>query len=47
MDAEGYLIQSGEFTGLRGGKHSEGVEAIIAWLQDHGCGREKVQFRLR
>lgn len=47
MDAEGYLVQSGEFTGLRGGKHSEGVEAIIAWLQGHGCGREKVQFRLR
>jgi len=47
MDAEGYLVQSGEFTGLRGGKHSEGVDAIIAWLQGHGCGREKVQFRLR
>ena len=47
MDAEGYLVQSGEFTGLKGGKHSEGVDAIIAWLGEHGCGREKVQFRLR
>jgi leucyl-tRNA synthetase len=28
MAAEGYLVQSGEFTGLKGGKHSEGVKAI-------------------
>ena len=47
MNAEGYLVQSGEFTGLLGGKHSEGVKAIVGWLVDHGCGREKVQFRLR
>ena len=47
MAAEGYLVQSGEFTGLLGGKHSEGVEAIQKWLEDHGCGRVKVQFRLR
>ncbi len=28
MVAEGYLVQSGEFTGLKGGKHSEAVDAI-------------------
>ncbi len=47
MAAEGYLIQSGEFTGLKGGKHSEAVEAIIGWLKERGLGRETVQFRLR
>ncbi|MBR3317673.1 MAG: leucine--tRNA ligase [Atopobiaceae bacterium] len=47
MDAEGYLIQSGEFTGLKGGKHSEAVDAIISYLSERGIGRPKVQFRLR
>ena len=47
MDAEGYLVQSGEFTGLKGGKHSEAVDAIIGWLSERGLGRKKVQFRLR
>ncbi|MBS4872958.1 MULTISPECIES: leucine--tRNA ligase [Atopobium] len=47
MATEGYLIQSGEFTGLKGGKHSEAVEAITTWLEQHDCGRPKVQFRLR
>ena len=47
MEAEGYLVQSGEFTGLKGGKHSEAVKAIIGWLGERGLGREKVQFRLR
>lgn len=47
MDAEGYLVQSGEFTGLPGGKHSEAVEAIVSWLKERGLGRETVQFRLR
>ena len=47
MVAEGYLVQSGEFTGLKGGKHSEAVDAIIKWLGERGIGREKVQFRLR
>jgi len=47
MVAEGYLVQSGEFTGLKGGKHSEAVDAIIGWLSERGLGREKVQFRLR
>ncbi|MCI6274080.1 MAG: leucine--tRNA ligase [Coriobacteriaceae bacterium] len=47
MAAEGYLVQSGQFTGMKGGKHSEAVDAIVAWLEGHGCGRAKVQFRLR
>ena len=47
MAAEGILVQSGEFTGLKGGKHSEAVDAIIKWLSDNGCGRETIQFRLR
>ena len=47
MVAEGYLVQSGEFTGLKGGKHSEAVDAVVKWLGEHGGGRETVQFRLR
>lgn len=47
MSAEGILVQSGEFTGMHGGKHSEAVDAIVAWLEEHGCGRAKVQYRLR
>lgn len=47
MAAEGYLVQSGQFTGMKGGKHSEAVDAIVAWLEEHGCGCTKVQFRLR
>ncbi|MGN0287507.1 MAG: leucine--tRNA ligase [Atopobiaceae bacterium] len=47
MAAEGYLVQSGQFTGMKGGKHSEAVDAIVDWLQQHDCGRTKVQYRLR
>ena len=47
MVAEGYLIQSGPFTGMKGGKHSEAVDAIIGYLGERGIGRSKVQFRLR
>ena len=47
MVAEGYLIQSGPFTGMRGGKHSEAVDAIIDYLGERGVGRKTVQFRLR
>lgn len=47
MVSEGYLIQSGEFTGLKGGKHSEAANAIVGWLKERGLGREKVQYRLR
>ena len=45
MVAEGYLVQSGEFTGLKGGKHSEAVAAITSWLEAHGCGRRRNQLQ--
>ena len=47
MDTTGILVQSGEFTGLRGGKHSEAEKAVVAFLTDHNVGRRTVQFRLR
>lgn len=47
MAAEGTLVQSGEFTGMRGGKHSEGEEAIVAKLQAEGKGNRTVEYRLR
>ena len=47
MAAEGVLVQSGKYTGLRGGKHSEGEAAIVADLEAMGAGRRKVNFRLR
>ena len=47
MDTTGILVQSGEFTGLRGGKHSEAEEAVVAFLTKHSVGRRTVQFRLR
>ena len=45
--AEGTLVQSGKYTGMRGGKHSEGEAAIVADLEEAGTGRRSVQFRLR
>ena len=47
MAAEGTLVQSGKYTGMRGGKHSEGEAAIVAELESAGRGRRKVEFRLR
>ncbi len=47
MDAEGTLVQSGTFTGMRGGKHSEGEEAIVAMLEAEGKGKRTVEYRLR
>ena len=47
MAAEGVLVQSGKFTGLRGGKHSEAEEAFVKELEAMGRGRRKVEFRLR
>ena len=35
-DAEGVLVQSGKYTGMRGGKHSEGEAAIVADLEAEG-----------
>ena len=47
MTAEGYLVQSGKYTGMVGGKHSAGEAAIVAELEAMGAGRRKVNFRLR
>ena len=47
MDTVGVLVQSGPFTGLRGGKHSEAEEAVVEYLAEHNVGRRTVQFRLR
>ncbi len=47
MTAEGYLVQSGKYTGMVGGKHSAGEAAIVADLEAMGAGRRKVNFRLR
>ena len=44
---DGTLVQSGAYTGLRGGKHSEGEAAIVADLEAAGTGRRSVQYRLR
>jgi leucyl-tRNA synthetase len=43
----GVMVQSGEFTGMRGGKDSEGARAVVEWLDERGLGRETVNFRLR
>ena len=45
--AEGTLVQSGPFTGLVGGKHSPGEEAVVAALETMGRGKRTVEFRLR
>jgi leucyl-tRNA synthetase len=47
MADEGVLVQSGQFTGLVGGKHSPAVDAMVAWLEERGQGRKTVNFRLR
>ena len=47
MAAEGTLVQSGKYTGMRGGKHSEGEAAIVADLEAAERGKRKVEFRLR
>ncbi len=47
MEAEGYLVQSGQFTGLKGGKHSEGEDAVVAFLEAEGKGKRTVEYRLR
>ena len=47
MEATGILVQSGEFTGLVGGKHSPGEDAVVKALEDMGRGHRTVEFRLR
>ena len=43
----GVMINSGEFDGLVGGKGSEGLQAVTAWLAERSQGRESINFRLR
>ncbi len=45
--AEGTLVQSGRFTGMVGGKHSPGEDAVVKALEDMGRGHRTVEFRLR
>lgn len=47
LTCEGKLVQSGKYTGMTGGKHSEGEAAIVADLEAAGAGRRSVQYRLR
>ncbi|MDR2197173.1 MAG: leucine--tRNA ligase [Coriobacteriales bacterium] len=46
-DGPGVMVQSAEFTGMRGGKDSPGSRAIIDKLTAQGAGRVAVNFRLR
>ncbi len=46
-DGYGVMVQSGEFTGLQGGKASEGMKAVTGWLAERGQGRFSINFRLR
>ena len=47
LTCEGRLVQSGKYTGMTGGKHSEGEAAIVADLEAAGTGKRSVQYRLR
>ncbi|HEX9094242.1 MAG TPA: leucine--tRNA ligase, partial [Coriobacteriia bacterium] len=46
-DGYGVMVQSGEFTGMPGGKGSEGMRAVTEWLAARGLGRFSINFRLR
>jgi leucyl-tRNA synthetase len=46
-DGPGVMVQSGEFTGMPGGKGSAGMRAVTEWLAARGRGRFAVNFRLR
>jgi leucyl-tRNA synthetase len=43
----GMMVQSGEFTGMPGGKGSAGMHCVVRWLAEHGLGGEAVNYRLR
>lgn len=47
LTCEGKLVQSGKYTGMMGGKHSEGEAAIVSDLEAAGTGKRSVQYRLR
>lgn len=46
-DGAGVMVQSGDFTGLSGGKNSLGSQAVIKWLIKHNLGKASVHYRLR
>jgi leucyl-tRNA synthetase len=46
-DGPGIMVQSGEFTGMQGGKGSEGMRAVTEWLTERELGRFSINFRLR
>ncbi|GHU10217.1 leucine--tRNA ligase [Betaproteobacteria bacterium] len=46
-DGDGIMVQSGEFTGMSGGKDSAGAKAVIEWLTQQGKGQASISFRLR
>ena len=46
-DGPGVMVQSGEFTGMLGGKASEGMHAVTEWLAKRDQGRFSINFRLR
>ncbi len=46
-DGPGIMVQSGQFTGMHGGKDSDGMKAVTRWLEDRGTGRFSINFRLR
>ena len=47
MEAEGVLVQSGPYTGMKGGKHSEGEAAVVKFLEESGKGKRTTEYRLR
>ena len=46
-DGPGVMVQSGQFTGMPGGKASDGMRAVTEWLLERGAGRFSINFRLR
>ncbi len=46
-DGPGIMVQSGEFTGMAGGKASEGMHAVTEWLRERSAGDFSINFRLR
>ena len=46
-DGPGVMVQSGEFTGMPGGKASDGMRAVTEWLASREQGRFSINFRLR
>jgi leucyl-tRNA synthetase len=44
---EGFMVQSGQFTGTPTGKNGEGVRAVTEWLAGRGQGKAAINFRLR